>query len=94
MLDVHLGRLTAYLRLAGFDAVCQYYDEFFRCPGCHRIYWRGGHFDALQRLLEHATTAARAGTDTRHTAGRRMTSEPLPLMVDCYAGSRGEETPD
>ena len=37
----------------------QYYDEFFRCPGCDRIYWRGGHFDALRRLLEHAMNEAR-----------------------------------
>ena len=37
----------------------QFYDEFFRCPGCDRIYWRGGHFDALCRLLEQATNAAR-----------------------------------
>lgn len=38
----------------------QFYDEFFRCPGCDRIYWKGGHFDALRRLLDHATIAARA----------------------------------
>ena len=37
----------------------QFYDGFFRCPGCNRIYWRGGHFDALRRLLEHATNEAR-----------------------------------
>ena len=37
----------------------RYFDEFFQCPGCDRIYWRGGHFDALQRLLEDATNAAR-----------------------------------
>ena len=36
----------------------QFYNEFFRCPGCDRIYWRGGHFDALRRLLEDAKTAA------------------------------------
>ena len=37
----------------------RYYDEFLQCPGCDRIYWRGGHFDGLQRLLEHATAEAR-----------------------------------
>ncbi len=40
----------------------QYYDEFFRCPGCGRIYWRGGHFDALRGLLEHAMNEARTTT--------------------------------
>ena len=38
----------------------QYYDEFFRCQGCDRIYWRGGHFDTLRALLEHAINEARA----------------------------------
>ena len=36
----------------------QYYDEFLRCPGCERVYWRGGHFTALRALLEHAVTEA------------------------------------
>ena len=36
----------------------QYYDEFLRCPGCGRIYWRGGHFDTLRGLLEHAMNEA------------------------------------
>ncbi len=39
----------------------QHYDEFHRCPGCGRIYWRGGHFNALRALLEHAINEARAG---------------------------------
>ena len=47
----------------------QYYDEFFRCPGCDRIYWRGGHFDALRRLLEHAMNEARP---TRARAAERV----------------------
>ncbi len=37
----------------------RYYDEFFRCPGCARIYWRGGHFEALRRLLARAIEEAR-----------------------------------
>ena len=37
----------------------RYYDQFFQCLGCDRIYWRGGHFDGLQRLLDQATAAAR-----------------------------------
>jgi uncharacterized protein with PIN domain len=58
----------------------QHYDEFFRCAGCGRIYWRGGHFSALRALVERATNEARR-------------SPPLSLSVDCYAGYRGEETP-
>ena len=29
----------------------QYYQEFYRCQGCHQIYWRGSHYAALQRLV-------------------------------------------
>ena len=35
-----------------------YFDEFSRCPRCGRIYWKGGHFDAVRRLLEHALQAS------------------------------------
>ena len=28
-----------------------YYDEFWRCRGCGRIYWRGSHYRRLQQLL-------------------------------------------
>lgn len=30
------------------------FTEFWRCPGCERIYWQGSHHDALRRVLERA----------------------------------------
>ena len=36
-----------------------FYD-FVRCPCCHRIYWRGAHFEALRTLLERALDEAGA----------------------------------
>jgi uncharacterized protein with PIN domain len=30
------------------------FDDFHRCPGCDRIYWRGSHYDRLLQLLERA----------------------------------------
>lgn len=30
----------------------QYYDEFHICPGCDRIYWKGSHYQRMQRLIE------------------------------------------
>src|SRR5712692_1716109 len=30
----------------------QYYDEFFACPGCNRIYWKGSHYRLMQRFLD------------------------------------------
>jgi uncharacterized protein len=28
------------------------YEEFFRCSGCHRIYWKGSHYDRMKTSLE------------------------------------------
>ena len=39
----------------------QHYEEFSRCSGCGKVYWRGGHFTGLRALLEHAIDHARAG---------------------------------
>jgi uncharacterized protein with PIN domain len=27
------------------------YDEFLRCPGCGRIYWKGGHYQRMQAFI-------------------------------------------
>ena len=29
----------------------KYYDNFKHCPGCGKIYWRGSHFNALQKFV-------------------------------------------
>ena len=30
----------------------RYFDEFQICPACKRIYWKGSHFERMQRLIE------------------------------------------
>jgi uncharacterized protein with PIN domain len=30
----------------------RYYDEFSRCTGCGRIYWRGSHFAKLSGIVD------------------------------------------
>jgi len=30
----------------------QYYDEFFLCPRCGRVYWKGSHYRRMQRFIE------------------------------------------
>ena len=27
-------------------------DQFWRCPGCDRIYWQGAHYRRMQKLIE------------------------------------------
>ena len=29
-----------------------YYDDFWQCKGCEKVYWRGSHFDHIIRLIE------------------------------------------
>lgn len=29
-----------------------YFNEFFRCPSCRRVYWKGSHYDRMQQYLE------------------------------------------
>lgn len=28
-----------------------YYDDFFQCQACHQIYWKGAHFQRIQKLI-------------------------------------------
>jgi uncharacterized protein len=36
----------------------QYYDEFFLCPRCTRIYWKGSHYRRMQRFIATLTAAS------------------------------------
>ena len=33
------------------------YDDFRTCPGCHRVYWQGSHYDRLAALVEEIRLA-------------------------------------
>jgi len=33
--------------------VFQTQNQYMECPSCHRIYWRGTHWQAMTRKLEH-----------------------------------------
>ena len=30
----------------------QYFDEFHLCPACGQIYWKGSHYEQMQKLIE------------------------------------------
>jgi uncharacterized protein with PIN domain len=30
----------------------EWYDEFWKCPGCDRVYWQGGHYQRMRKLIE------------------------------------------
>ncbi len=37
-----------------------YYDEFYRCPKCGRIYWRGSHWERMRALIDEVCGEIRA----------------------------------
>jgi uncharacterized protein with PIN domain len=30
----------------------KYYDEFYQCENCQKVYWRGNHFDRMQSIID------------------------------------------
>lgn len=30
----------------------QYFDEFYQCQGCKRIYWKGSHYEHMSKVLD------------------------------------------
>ncbi len=39
-----------------------YYDEFWTCTGCARIYWKGSHWQRMSRFASESVAANRAET--------------------------------
>jgi len=39
----------------------QYYDEFFRCAACDRVYWKGSHYRRMEQFVEGVLREARTG---------------------------------
>jgi uncharacterized protein len=37
----------------------KYFDEFWICRGCHRIYWKGSHYRRMRRLIASVVSAGR-----------------------------------
>ncbi|MBX2998206.1 MAG: Mut7-C ubiquitin/RNAse domain-containing protein [Caldilineaceae bacterium] len=50
------GLLTAVAKEEIFDRLLpktrRYYDEFYCCRVCAQIYWKGSHFEQMQRFIE------------------------------------------
>lgn len=34
------------------EGVKEWCREFYRCPGCERVYWRGSHYDRLVKVID------------------------------------------
>jgi uncharacterized protein len=30
----------------------QHFDEFYNCPKCGRIYWKGSHYSRMRRFID------------------------------------------
>jgi len=45
----------------------QYYDEFSICPACGRVYWKGSHYQRMQRFVAHLLEQEKAALAYRFT---------------------------
>lgn len=36
------------------ETTASYYDEFWKCPNCEKIYWQGAHWKRINKTLEEA----------------------------------------
>ena len=43
----------------------KYYDEFYQCTGCHKIYWKGSHYSKLKQRIEKITEISSNTTPLR-----------------------------
>lgn len=41
----------------------QYYNDFYQCQACHKIYWQGSHYDKMLRLIKELQKAGHASKD-------------------------------
>jgi len=46
------------------EATSTYYDEFWECPGCGQVYWRGSHWKKIERTLKEARQALKSESVT------------------------------
>ncbi|HWJ27496.1 MAG TPA: Mut7-C RNAse domain-containing protein [Flavisolibacter sp.] len=43
------------------DEAALYYQSFYQCTGCHKIYWKGSHFDHMLEIIERIKTKVTPG---------------------------------
>ena len=46
------------------EATSTYYDEFWECPSCGQIYWRGTHWKKIEKTLKEARQALKSESVT------------------------------
>jgi uncharacterized protein with PIN domain len=42
------------------SATSTYYDDFWKCPGCGQIYWRGAHWKKIEKTLREARNISKS----------------------------------
>ncbi len=43
----------------------EYYDEFYRCISCEKIYWKGTHYESMIKLIKNIKTGKGEHYDTK-----------------------------
>lgn len=47
----------------------KYYNEFWICPGCGRIYWEGSHFERMKEFVERIRKEGESGRNGEGESG-------------------------
>jgi uncharacterized protein with PIN domain len=47
------------------EATSTFYDEFWQCPGCGQVYWRGSHWKMIEKTLREARQTLKGELVTR-----------------------------
>lgn len=42
----------------------KYYNEFHICPSCNRVYWKGSHYERMQRFIQQVLSQESDGGET------------------------------
>jgi hypothetical protein len=48
------------------ETTASYYNEFWECPSCKKIYWQGAHWKRINKTLEEAKKALRHNKNEVH----------------------------
>jgi uncharacterized protein with PIN domain len=49
-------------------SVAQSFDEFQRCPKCHRVYWKGSHYARMESFISDILSSHREHPSARHNS--------------------------
>ena len=54
----------------------KYFEEFYACPDCGRVYWKGSHYRRMERFIESVLGSAEAASSRLPRAAASLGKDP------------------